>query len=88
LLTYYNLIAIHPIFMIIQVKAKPAAKEEKIIKISEKEFEVWVKEPPIQGRANMAIIKALADYFKVSPVAVRIVSGYTSRFKIITVENQ
>ena len=76
------------IHMVIQVKARPAAKEEKIIKISEKEFEVWVKEPPIQGRANLAIIKALADYFKVSPVAVRIVSGHTSRLKIITVENQ
>lgn len=74
--------------MIIQVKAKPAAKEEKIIKISEKELEVWVKEPPIRGRANMAIIKALADYFKVSPSAVRIVSGYTSRLKTINIEDR
>ena len=72
--------------MIIQVKAKPASKEEKIIKISEKEFEVWVKESPIQGRANMAIIKALADYFKVPSSAVRIISGYTSRLKVLSIE--
>ena len=74
--------------MIIQVKAKPASQEEKIIKISDNEFEVWVKEPPIQGRANRAIIKALAGYFKVPSSSVRIISGYTSRLKVISIEGK
>ncbi|MDP3052455.1 MAG: DUF167 domain-containing protein [bacterium] len=71
--------------MKIFVKAKPKAKEEKIQKIDDTHYSVFVKEPPIQGKANRAIIKALAEYFKVSPFQVNIVSGHTSREKIIEI---
>ncbi len=71
--------------MKIFVKAKPSAKEEKIEKISENSFVVSVKEPPVQGRANEAIIKALANYFNVSKLNVKIVSGWTSREKVIEI---
>lgn len=71
--------------MKITVKAKPASKEEKVEKITEFEFVVSVKEPPVQGRANMAIIKALAQYFRVSPSQVRLVSGFTSRQKVFEI---
>lgn len=71
--------------MKIFVKAKPNAKEEKIEKIDENHYLVSVKEPPIKGEANRAIIKALAEHFKVSPSQVDIVSGYTSRNKTIEI---
>lgn len=71
--------------MKIIVKAKPNSKEERVEKISDSEFVVFVKEPPVQGRANAAIVKALADYFGVSISQVRIVSGHTSRQKVIEV---
>ena len=74
--------------MIIQVKVKPASKEEKIIKISDNNLEVWVKEPPIQGRANRAIIKALAGYFQISLSSVSIISGRTSRLKTINIQEK
>lgn len=51
----------------------------------ETHFIVAVKEPPIQGRANAAIIRALADYFGLAPSRVRIISGHTSRQKIIEI---
>ncbi|MDP2735269.1 MAG: DUF167 domain-containing protein, partial [bacterium] len=47
------------------VTAKPGAKEERIRKVDEMHFEVAVKEPPKQGRANKAIAKALAQHFGV-----------------------
>ncbi|PJA37619.1 hypothetical protein CO181_02780, partial [candidate division WWE3 bacterium CG_4_9_14_3_um_filter_43_9] len=50
--------------MKIFVKAKPRAKNEKIEKIGEDCFKVSVKEPPEEGKANQAIVKALAEYFK------------------------
>ena len=71
--------------MKIFVKAKPSAKEEKIEKIDENHYLVSVKEPPIKGKANAAIIKALAGYFKVPSSRVDIVSGYASREKIIVI---
>ena len=52
--------------MKISVKAKPGSKINKIEVIDAEHFEVWVKEPAIQGRANEAIIKSLAEHFKVS----------------------
>jgi len=71
--------------MKIFVKAKPKAKEEKIEKIDETHFVVSVKEPPIKGQANMAIIKALAGYFSVPASSVSIVSGFSSKQKIIEI---
>lgn len=71
--------------MKIFVKAKPNAKEEKVQKIDDSHYLVAVKEPPVQGRANRAIIEALAAYFKISPSQINIVSGYSSRNKIIEI---
>jgi hypothetical protein len=69
--------------MKIKIKAKPNSKEEKIEKISELEYIVSVKEPPVKGLANKAIIEALADYFNIPKYQIRIISGFTSRDKII-----
>jgi len=71
--------------MKIFVKAKPGAKAEKMEKIDDSHFTVSVKEPPIQGMANLAIIKVFAEYFGVAPSNVKIVSGFTSRQKIIEI---
>ena len=67
------------------VKAKPGAKEEKVEKIDESNFVVSVKEPPVKGKANEAIRNALAVYFKTGSSRVKIVSGYSSRDKIIEI---
>ena len=71
--------------MKIFVKAKPSAREEKIEKISETNFIVWVKEPPIKGKANRAIVKAIAAHFNVAPSQVRLVSGSSSRQKVFEI---
>ena len=74
--------------MKINVQAKPNSKQENVEKIligDEEIYRVSVKEPPVQGRANAAIIKLLADYFKAPLGKVRIVSGHASRQKIIEI---
>ncbi len=72
--------------MKINVKAKPRAYEEKVEKIEENSYEVWVKEPPAQGLANMAIKNALADYFGISHSKVRLISGFSARNKIFEID--
>ena len=74
--------------MKIFVKARPAAKEERVEKIDEKNFKVSVKEPPLQGRANFAITKVLADYFNVPSYEVKLVSGFSSKQKIFEIPIQ
>ena len=71
--------------MKIFVKAKPNSKNESVKKLSETNFEVCVKEPPVKGQANAAIIMALAKYFKVPFSSVKIISGYTSRQKKVEI---
>jgi uncharacterized protein YggU (UPF0235/DUF167 family) len=71
--------------MKISVKAKPNAREEKVERIDENNFVVSVKEKPEKGKANEAIRNALAVYFKVASSRVKIVSGHTSRNKIVEI---
>lgn len=87
--------------MKIFVKAKPGAKEERIDpppsklfqenKSDETEnkewFTIWVKEAPVQGKANIAIAKVLAKYFKVANSQVKLVSGFSSKQKLFEIEN-
>jgi len=71
--------------MKIFVKAKPFAQEEKIKKVDEINFIVAVKEPPKDGKANRAIIKALALYFNIAPSRVNLISGFSSKKKVFEV---
>ncbi|MDP2930395.1 MAG: DUF167 domain-containing protein [bacterium] len=75
------------------VKVKPKTKENKIEKISaetgsppKNRFDIWVKEPPIEGRANEAVCKVMAEHFGVPLANVKIISGKASRQKIIEIK--
>jgi uncharacterized protein YggU (UPF0235/DUF167 family) len=72
--------------MRIFVRVKTNAKNPKVEKVDETHFGVSVKESPKENKANLAVLKALADYFKVSISRIRIVFGATSRNKIIEIQ--
>jgi uncharacterized protein (TIGR00251 family) len=70
--------------MKIKIKLHPSSSQEKIEEIEkDKEYEVWIKEKPIDGKANTELIKVLKKYFKKS---VKIVHGLKSREKVIKLE--
>jgi uncharacterized protein len=68
--------------MLIKVKVFPQAGQEQIIKKGENSFEVWVKERPIQGQANRAVAKVLAEYFKIPVGNIKLVKGFKQRNKV------
>lgn len=84
--------------MKIIVKAKTKAKVEKVERITQPSlglgenkdepvtYKVSVKEAPIDGRANEAIIKALANYFDVSPSNITLITGQTSKQKVFMIK--
>jgi len=74
--------------MRITVTAKPKKKKEFVEQISPNHYIISVKEPPEQGRANYAIILALAKYFKVSSSEVELVSGHTSKIKTLEIPDR
>jgi uncharacterized protein YggU (UPF0235/DUF167 family) len=69
----------------ISVKAKTGAREAGIKKVGE-EYVVAVKERPVEGAANIAIMAVLAKHFKVSLAAVRLISGFSSRQKLFEID--
>ena len=75
-------------YMKIAVRAKPGAQENNVEKIDDGHYVVSVTEPPIQGRANRAIVIALADYFNAAPSSIRLISGFTSREKLFEISGR
>ncbi|OIO52087.1 MAG: hypothetical protein AUJ11_01065 [Parcubacteria group bacterium CG1_02_44_65] len=73
--------------MLIKVKAFPQAGKEEIIKKADDSFEIWVKAKPVQGRANRAISRVLADYFNLPAGKIRMLKGFKERNKIFEVKN-
>ncbi|MFH1291760.1 MAG: DUF167 domain-containing protein [bacterium] len=72
--------------MRINIKVKPLSAITKIEQLDENNFVVWVKEPPTKGLANKGVCAALAKYFNVSGSQVSIVSGFTSRNKVVLID--
>ena len=73
--------------MKIIIKAKPGAKEDKIEKVDEANYIVHVKAPPIDGKANAAIVKLLAGHFDISQSLAEIISGHMARVKVVEINN-
>jgi uncharacterized protein (TIGR00251 family) len=71
--------------MKINVKVKLRSKEEKIEKIDDDNFVVWIKELPVENRANEAIIGILSGYFNIPKANISIVSGRKSKHKTIEI---
>jgi len=49
--------------MKIKIKLHPNSSQEKIVNISEEEYEIWMKEKPIDGKANEELITILKKAF-------------------------
>lgn len=73
--------------MKISVIVHPNSKKPRIEKDLLEELHVWVKESPLEGKANQATILALADYFKTSKSKVNLVSGAKSKQKLFEISS-
>ena len=73
--------------MRISVKAKPGSKQgDKVTQNPDGSFDVHLKQKPVDGKANEALIKVLAKHFDVRQNDVEIISGFTARQKIVEVK--
>lgn len=72
--------------MKIFVQVKAAAKVEKIEPIDKINFKVWVKAPAKEGKANLAVVKALAGYFGTAKSNVQFISGLKSKKKVFEIK--
>jgi uncharacterized protein len=67
------------------VKVKPNAKSHRLEEQPDGSFIAHVKVPPVDGKANQALIELVATWFGVSKSHVRIKLGHTSRNKVVEI---
>jgi uncharacterized protein len=67
------------------VKVHPRAKKNAITGTVGDALKVALTAPPVEGKANQAVIEFFADFFEIPRSSVSIASGETSRNKLIRV---
>lgn len=72
--------------MKILISVKFENRKIKIEKVKEKEYLVFLKSLPVQGKANSEAVKIIAKHFKVDEKEVKIISGKKSRKKIVEIK--
>jgi uncharacterized protein (TIGR00251 family) len=68
------------------VRVQPRASKTEIAGVHGDALKIRLSAPPVDGAANDALVKFLAELFAVARRDVRIVAGETSRSKIVEVE--
>jgi len=71
------------------VRAHPGAKKTAIIGTygegENAQLKIAVQAPPVEGRANQALVEFLAELFSVTRAQVALVSGELSRSKVFLI---
>lgn len=71
--------------MIIRIQAKTNSHRNEVVAQSDGSYLVRTTAKPIDGQANLAIVKLLSDYFHVAKSAITIKSGATAHHKTIEI---
>ncbi|TGL33400.1 DUF167 domain-containing protein [Leptospira perdikensis] len=67
------------------IKVKPNNKRPGLEFLSETECIAHIKSPPVDGKANDELITLLSKHFQVPKNNIEILSGLTSKSKIVSV---
>jgi uncharacterized protein len=67
------------------IRIQPRASKNEIMRMNDGRLKIRLTAPPVDGAANEALVKFLADQLNVSRSQLEIVSGHTGREKIIKV---
>ena len=71
--------------VVLTVKAVPRASKSEIAAVEDEWLRVRIKAPPVDGKANEALVKFFAEFFGVPKGGVAIVSGDTARLKRVRI---
>ena len=71
--------------IIVKVKIVPGSSKNKIIGVYNDSLKITITAPPVEGKANKKCIAYLAKYFDVAKSKIEIISGQTSKNKLIKI---
>jgi uncharacterized protein (TIGR00251 family) len=69
----------------LSVRIQPRASKNELLRREGGGLKIRLTAPPVDGAANEALIRFLADTLVVSKSQVEIISGHTSRDKIVRI---
>ena len=69
------------------VQITPNAKKTEVIGVLDDALKLKLQAPPIEGRANEALVRYLADRLDVPRSAVTITHGHTSKRKLVEIRS-
>ena len=72
--------------LILCVAVQPRASNNALVGIHGQQIKVRLTAPPVEGKANQALIKQLAQWFKVPASRISIEQGETSKRKIVHIK--
>ena len=70
------------------VRIQPRASKNEVLRLENGSLKIRLTAPPVDGAANEALVRFLADRFGVAKSQVEIVSGHTSRDKIVRINGK
>jgi len=73
--------------LIINVRVQPRSSRDEIAGVLGDRLKIRLTAPPVEGKANRALLKFLAKSCAVAPGQVTILSGDTGRNKRVRIEN-
>lgn len=73
--------------IVLKIYVQPGAKHNEIVGLYNDALKIRVATPAIDGRANVALLKYIAELFEVSRREIILKRGDTSRYKSIEVRN-
>jgi hypothetical protein len=74
--------------MRVSVVTHPNSKKPRIEKDLLENIHIYVSEPPLEGKANKAVVEAIAQYFKVKKKNVVLFAGHKSKHKLFEIRNE
>ncbi len=68
-----------------RVRVHPGAAEPRVALLADGTLAVWVQAPPVDGRANAAMVALLAQRLRLGRGDVALVRGARARWKLVEV---
>ena len=69
----------------VKVKIVPGSSKNKIVGVYNNALKITITAPPVESKANKKCIAYLAKYFDIAKSRIEIISGKTSKNKLIKI---
>ncbi len=71
--------------LILSIRLQPRASRDEIVGVHGDQLKIRITAPPVDGKANLHLLRYLAKYCQVPRASVELISGQTGRTKRVRI---